>query len=117
MQHREASQPVPFWEDPFTLIPGTWNGNIPELEPKVRVLRNVAQLRNLLCNMHTALILSQALRKPGMVVHTCNSSTRKVKAGRSEVQGHSIIQSEFGDSTDYIKPCFNKKEKFILANC
>lgn len=59
MPHRAARQPVPFWKDPFTLTPGTWNGNIPELEPQVRVLRNVALLKNLLSNMHTALVLSQ----------------------------------------------------------
>ena len=84
-------QPAPFCKDPFTLIPGTQNGNSPELEPQIRVLRNVAPLKILLSNMHTALVLSQALRKPGMVVHACNPSTRSVKAGGSEVQGHSII--------------------------
>lgn len=33
--------------------------------------------------------LSQSLHKLNVVVHTCNPDTGEVRAGRSEVQGHS----------------------------
>lgn len=38
---------------------------------------------------------SQTLHKPGMVPHACLPSRREVEAGKSEVERHLEVQSEF----------------------
>lgn len=38
---------------------------------------------------------SQILHKPGMVAHACHPSHREVEAGKSEVERHLEVQSEF----------------------
>jgi hypothetical protein len=47
--------------------------------------------------------------KPG-VVGTC-SHTREKEAGRSEVKGRPWLHSKFGNSLDYMRPYFKKKEE------
>lgn len=45
-------------------------------------------------------------KKPDMVVYTsCNMSTHEVDAGRSKVQVHTYLQSNFEDSPKYTIPC------------
>lgn len=39
-----------------------------------------------------------------MVIHSCQPSTGKVEAGRSEDEGHSQLHSKFEASLGYIKP-------------
>lgn len=48
---------------------------------------------------------SASLYKPGVVAHTCIPSPREPKVGGSEVQGHSLLHSEFKDSLGYMKHC------------
>lgn len=47
--------------------------------------------------------LGSALRKLGMVARACDPSTREVEAGRSEVQGHPQLHSEFEANLDHIR--------------
>lgn len=47
--------------------------------------------------------------KRGVAVHTYNSSTREVKAGRTEVQGHPQLHFEFKANLRYKDP-FSEEE-------
>lgn len=55
--------------------------------------KDVAQVVKGLPGIHKALSSVPAQHKPSMIVHTCNPSTWAVKAGRSEVQGHSQLHN------------------------
>lgn len=42
--------------------------------------------------------------KPDTVVHTCNPTTQKTEAGRSEVRGYLWLYSQLEASPGYTKP-------------
>jgi hypothetical protein len=51
-------------------------------------------------------------RKPGVVAHAFNPSTREAEAGGFLSRGQSGLQSEFQDSQGYTeKPCLEKPKK------
>lgn len=54
-------------------------------------------------------VQSQALWKPGMSSHTCNSSTWEVETGGSKVQGHFWLPNEFRTSLGYLRAYLKNK--------
>lgn len=68
----------------------------------------MAQLLEHSVNMHTA----PTPHKPPVLLLTWNPTTGEAKAGGSEVQGHSMMQSEFRASMVYIISCC-KREKSV----
>lgn len=46
----------------------------------------------------------------GMVVHICAPSTWKGEAGRPVIQGHPLLNIEFGYSLSYRKPFSTNKQ-------
>jgi hypothetical protein len=61
-----------------------------------------------------ALILSPAksILLPGMVVHTCNSSTWEVEAGGSWIPGQPGLHSKFKDNLSCIvRPCLKNEQR------
>jgi hypothetical protein len=60
------------------------------------------------CSMAPSLLRFKTQGRPGMVVHTCNSSTQEVNTGESQVQIQPRLQNEFKASLDYtVRPCLN----------
>lgn len=45
---------------------------------------------------------------PTVMIHTCDPSTWAVEAGGQEVQGHSLLYSEFGTSLGYMNSYIKK---------
>lgn len=56
-------------------------------------------------------ILSLALNRPGMIVHSCNPSVREMGAGRPEIQGHPRLHSESETNLDYMRPVKKEREE------
>lgn len=54
-------------------------------------------------------------RKPGRVVHNCSPSTQRA-VGRSGVQGHPQLRSEFKASLDYFETEFLRLSKVKKKN-
>jgi hypothetical protein len=46
-----------------------------------------------------------------MVACTCSASIWEVEKGRSDVQGHSKLHSDFWAALDYMKPCQERRGK------
>ncbi|CAO2629708.1 hypothetical protein LEMLEM_LOCUS20606 [Lemmus lemmus] len=49
----------------------------------------------------------------GMVVHSCNPSTREVKVGEAGVQDQPWLHRKFKDSLGYMKTCPKKAKESI----
>lgn len=45
---------------------------------------------------------------PGLVAHTCNSSTWEVEADEPGIQGHPLLGKEFKASLGHLGGCFHK---------
>lgn len=49
--------------------------------------------------------------KQNMVVHACNSNIQEVEAGKTGIQGHPQLLSEFETSLRYRRPCVSLPAK------
>lgn len=53
----------------------------------------------------------QATRTTGVVACTWNPGPRQAEAGGSEIQAHSLLQSESEVSVGHVKPCLRREHR------